>query len=100
MSKTEVISKIAQEAGLTKTVVRQVLQATEEVAKKELRKADGVFMVPGLVKLTVVKTPKRAERQGRNPATGAKITIPEARWKEAQGTFLQVHQGRGGAASS
>ena len=27
-------------------------------------------------KLTVVKTPKRAERQGRNPATGAKITIP------------------------
>jgi DNA-binding protein HU-beta len=75
MSKTEIIAKIAAEADVAKTVVRQVLLGMEKVAYKELKKADGVFTIPNIVKIQTVKTPRRAERKGRNPATGDTITI-------------------------
>jgi nucleoid DNA-binding protein len=68
MSKTEFIDAIANESGLDKKQVSQVLDALNNVIYKEL-KADHEVMIPGLLKLTSVKKPAVPEREGINPFT-------------------------------
>ncbi len=72
MSKTQVLSTLAEKSGLSKKDVQTVLDFMTELAYKEV-KSNGEFTVPGIGKL--VKMHRKA-RQGRNPATGATITIP------------------------
>ena len=61
MNKTELIEKIAAGSGLKKAEAKDALDAT----LRELKNA----LVAGEVN-------ERPERQGVNPATGAKIVIP------------------------
>jgi len=75
MNKTEMVKEISKRVpDLNRTQVRLVVDALKDVAVRELKK-NKVFAFPGVVKITVAKTPKRPERQGRNPLTGASITI-------------------------
>lgn len=75
MNKTEMVREISKRVpDLNRTQVRQVVDSLKDVAVRELKK-NKVFSFPGIVKIAVAKTPKRAERQGRNPLTGATITI-------------------------
>ena len=70
MTKSELIAHIAEGTELTKKQVIAVLDILAATAYKEAKKG---FTFPGLGKLVVVK---RKAREGRNPATGAKISIP------------------------
>jgi len=72
MTKSQLISNIAEKIGLTKAVVGQVLDLIPAIATHETKK-NGQFVFPGLGK--AVKSHRKA-RMGRNPQTGAAIKIP------------------------
>lgn len=70
-TKTEVFNAIAEETGLTKKQVGEVLDALAGEIKKSLAKrGPGMFTIPGLVKLTRKDVPAKPAREVRNPATG------------------------------
>jgi nucleoid DNA-binding protein len=56
-SKSEVFMTIAQESGLVRKQVAGVFDALAGLIKKDLAKGPGVFTVPGLMKITVIKKP-------------------------------------------
>lgn len=70
-SMTELVSSLAEKTGITKAQAKQVLEAHAEMLIDEL-KQNGSVQLAGIGKL---KLGQRAERQGRNPATGEPITI-------------------------
>lgn len=70
MTKTQIVAKLAEKTGITKKQAGEVLSVLVNLAYKEAKNG---FTIPGLGKLVVVQ---RKARDGRNPATGAKIRIP------------------------
>jgi len=71
-SKADIVDHIAGSVdGMTKKAAGEAFDAVVESISKALRKGDRVS-VPGFGSFTVSK---RAARKGRNPATGATITI-------------------------
>ena len=72
MTKSALLSALADKTGLSKKDVVGLMDAVVEMAYSEVKK-HGVFVVPGLGKLVKAH---RAAREGRNPATGASIHIP------------------------
>ncbi len=72
MTKSQLVSKIAEDNELTKAKVAGVLDTIVGLAINETKK-NGQFVVPGLGK--AVKSHRKA-RMGRNPQTGAAIKIP------------------------
>jgi nucleoid DNA-binding protein len=71
MTKSEIVSGIADETGLTKKQVSSVFEAMAGQIKKSLaRRGPGAYAVPGLMKLTVVRKPATKARKGINPFTG------------------------------
>ena len=76
MSKSEVISGIAEETGLTKKQVNSVFEAMAGQIKKSLgRRGPGAYSVPGLMKVTVVRKSATKARKGINPFTGEETTF-------------------------
>jgi len=75
MTKTELIDKIASGTGLTKADSARALDSTLTAVKAALKKGQKVTLV-GFGTFSVVK---RKSRKGRNPRTGAVITIPAAK---------------------
>ena len=71
MNKVELISAMAEKAGMTKVDARKALDAMLDVTKAELKK-DGKLALVGFGTLAVAKRPAR---QGRNPRTGKAIKI-------------------------
>ncbi len=72
MTKSETLQTLAETTGKTKKEVAEMLDAIVALAYKETKKS-GEFTLPGLGKL---KKKHRDARMGRNPATGATISIP------------------------
>jgi len=74
-AKTEIYTKIADDTGLTKKDVAAVFESLSGQIKKNLggRSAPGMFTIPGLLKLRVVKKPARKARKGVNPFTGEEM---------------------------
>jgi DNA-binding protein HU-beta len=70
MTKSEIISHLANKTKTTKKVAAQFLDEFVKLSYKEAKKD---FVIPGLGKLRVSN---RAQRMGRNPATGESIVIP------------------------
>jgi nucleoid DNA-binding protein len=74
MSKSEVISGIADATQLTKKQVSSVFEAMAGQIKKSLgSRGPGAYAVPGLMKLTVVRKPATKARKGINPFTGEEV---------------------------
>ncbi len=71
MNKAELVAKIADEAGITKTQANDALNAFTTTVQKTLKKGDKVTLV-GFGTFSVTK---RAARTGRNPRTGAPLKI-------------------------
>ncbi len=71
MNKAELISKIAEDAGITKVQANATIDAFVEAVTKTLKKGDKVT----LVGFGTFSVSKRAARNGRNPQTGAVIKI-------------------------
>ena len=71
MSKSEIVAGIAETTGLAKKQVSSVLEAMAGQIQKSLgRSGPGVYTVPGLMKLVVVRKPATKAHKGVNPFTG------------------------------
>ena len=71
MTKSEVVSGIADATGLTKKDINSVFEAMAAQIKKSLgRGGSGAYTVPGLMKLIVQRKPATEARKGINPFTG------------------------------
>jgi nucleoid DNA-binding protein len=69
-TKGEVYTKLAGKTGLTKKQVSNVFDALTEMIGNELgKKGPGMFQVPGLLKLKVIRKPATKAKQGINPFT-------------------------------
>jgi nucleoid DNA-binding protein len=76
MSKTRIISDIAETTDLSRGQVSSVLDALEVLIERHIKKRSvGEFTLPGLLKIRSVKRPASKARMGRNPATGEEILI-------------------------
>jgi len=71
-TKGEVYTKLASKSGLTKKQVSTVFDALTDMIGGELgKKGPGIFVVPGLLKLKIVRKPATKAKQGINPFTKA-----------------------------
>ena len=75
MTKAELIDKVATSTGLSKADATRALDATLNSVRSALKKGQKVTLV-GFGTFSVTK---RKSRKGRNPRTGAPITIPAAK---------------------
>ncbi|MCZ6710238.1 MAG: HU family DNA-binding protein [Gammaproteobacteria bacterium] len=76
MSKTRIVSDIAETTDLSRKQVASVLDALEVLIERHIKKRSvGEFTLPGLLKIRSVKRPASKARMGRNPATGEEILI-------------------------
>jgi len=71
-TKSEILNQIAKETTLSRKHVSAVFDSLNGVIKKSLR-SHGLFTLPGLAKLKVVKKPATKAREGVNPFTGEKM---------------------------
>ena len=72
MTKAELVEQVAKKSGLTKMSATDAVNAITDTIQETL--ASGEFVQ--IVGFGTFNTAERAERQGRNPATGETITIP------------------------
>jgi DNA-binding protein HU-beta len=73
MTKSAIITRLAEETELTKKQVTDVMDQLLALAMKE---AKNVFVVPNFGRLVLAN---RKARMGRNPQTGEPIKIPAKR---------------------
>jgi len=71
VNKSDLIDHIAADADISKAAATRALESTIEAITASLKKGDAV----SLVGFGTFEVSKRAERNGRNPATGAAIKI-------------------------
>jgi nucleoid DNA-binding protein len=77
LTKAQLFAELAEATELSKKQISEVFDALTEVMKKQLTgRGPGEFVLPGLLKVRVVKRPATKEREGINPQTREKITIP------------------------
>jgi DNA-binding protein HU-beta len=72
LSKTQLATELAEATGTNKKTAVSFLEALSGIAYREAKRA-GEFTIPGVGKLVKKQTKARL---GRNPATGAEISIP------------------------
>ena len=75
MNKSELITAIAEHANLTKADAGRALDSLIKTIETTLKAGDSV----ALVGFGTFEVKERAERTGRNPQTGAAITIAAAK---------------------
>ena len=71
-TKSEILAHLAKETELSRKQVSEVFESLNGIIKKSLR-GNGLFTLPGLLKLKVVKRPATKAREGVNPFTGEKM---------------------------
>lgn len=71
-TKSEVLKQISENTGLSRQQVNAVFDSLNGIMRKSLR-AHGLFTLPGLMKLKVVKKPATKAREGVNPFNGEKM---------------------------
>lgn len=74
-TKSEIYATIADDTGLTKKDVGAVFDSLSGLIKKNLggRNGPGIFTLPGMLKMKVVKKPATKARKGVNPFTGEEM---------------------------
>lgn len=71
MTKSEMMSALAERTGVSKSDVEKVYNATFDMFKEELAKEEKVSVAG----FGVFNISKRAAREGRNPRTGETVKI-------------------------
>ena len=74
-TKSETLNYLADKTGLTKKDVGAVFDSLSMLIKRDLkgRGGPGVYTVPGLMKVKVVRKPATKARKGINPFTGEEM---------------------------
>ena len=75
MNKNELVKGIAEETAMSQKDAKSALEATLEIIKNHLANGDKVQ----LIGFGTFEVRDRAARKGRNPQTGAEITIPASK---------------------
>jgi DNA-binding protein HU-beta len=75
MNKQDLISKIAQDTGITKSNAAAAVDSFIEGITKSLKKNQAITFVG----FGTFKTAQRKARTARNPQTGATIKVPKRR---------------------
>lgn len=75
MTKAELVGKIANEAGITKSQAEKAVDGFISAVSGALVAGDNIT----LVGFGTFSTGERAQREGRNPRTGEKIKIPASK---------------------
>ena len=71
LTKSEILGSIAEKTGLSRKQVASVFDGLTGLISNSLgKKGPGIFTVPGLLKLKVVRKPATKEREGIHPLTG------------------------------
>ncbi|MBN2035084.1 MAG: HU family DNA-binding protein [Deltaproteobacteria bacterium] len=71
MTKTAITEEIADNTGLTKKQVSEVIDELGVLIERHIKKgAVGQFSIPGLMKIEVRRKPATKARKGINPFTG------------------------------
>jgi nucleoid DNA-binding protein len=73
-TKSESMTFIAEKTGLARKQVVAVFDQLTELLKRDLKK-HGIYTVPGLMKVKVIKKPATKARKGVNPFTGEPTTF-------------------------
>jgi len=69
--KGQVLGDLAERSDLTRKQVGTIFDELAGLIKRDLgKKGPGVFTVPGLMKIKVVRKPATKAREGLNPFTG------------------------------
>lgn len=70
LTKTALLTKIAEQSGVEAKDVQKVMAAFEAVTLASINKKGlGQFTIPGLMKVVTVKIPAKPKRKGINPFT-------------------------------
>ena len=91
VNKTELVSSVAEKSGMTKKDAEKALNAVFESIEDALKGADKVQSIG----FGTFEVKAREERKGRNPQTGAEITIPASKtpvFKAGKGLKELVNQ--------
>lgn len=72
MNKGELITRVADDAGVSKAQATAAVDSVFDAIERSLKKGDKAAFVG----FGTFSTSNRAARDGRNPATGATIKIP------------------------
>jgi nucleoid DNA-binding protein len=73
-SKSEILARISEQTELPRKQVAAVFEALSGEIKNALgKKGPGLFVVPGLMKLTLVVKPATKARKGINPFTKEEV---------------------------
>jgi DNA-binding protein HU-beta len=75
MNKQELISKIAEDTGITKSNAAAAVESFFEGITKSLKKGQPITFVG----FGTFKTAQRKARTARNPQTGAEVKVPKRR---------------------
>jgi len=73
-TKSEIVAQITKDTELSRKQVAAVFESLNGQIKKSLR-SGGLFTMPGLLKLKVVKKPATKAREGINPFTKEKMVF-------------------------
>jgi DNA-binding protein HU-beta len=75
MTKSDLIEKITEKAGLTRADAEKATNALVESITEALKKGDGIT----LQGFGTFKVKERAARKARNPRTGEEINVPASK---------------------
>jgi DNA-binding protein HU-beta len=75
MNKQEIVAKIADDLGISKTTAAAAVESMIDAITRSLKKGDSVSFVG----FGTFKVSNRQARLARNPQTGAAIKIPKRR---------------------
>ena len=71
-TKSEVFGTISKDTGLSRQEITAVFDSLNSCIRSSLRR-NGLFTLPGLLKLKVIKKPATKARKGVNPFTGQEM---------------------------
>ncbi|MFH1395522.1 MAG: HU family DNA-binding protein [Candidatus Omnitrophota bacterium] len=95
MTKKDIIMKISEDTGIKQVDVKEVVQRTFDIIIDSLRNGDKVE----LRNFGIFKVKIRKGRLGRNPRTGAGVSIPDKKvvsFKSGMKMKLDVEAATGG----
>lgn len=70
MTKSDIFKELAEKTELSKKQIQEVFEGLTGLIQRELKKKEGSFVVPGLLKIRKVHKKARPAREVRNPSTG------------------------------
>jgi nucleoid DNA-binding protein len=85
LSRSELARTVAEHSGVEPKSVKAVMASLEAAMCSSLsKKGAGLFVLPGLVKITAVAVPAKPKRFGKDPFTG------QDRWFDAKPASVRV----------